>query len=331
MTQTQYLCTFWLLLFSFSTMDATRAAAPRACVDNTPHKEKFVTVAPNVNLQVIDWGGTGETMVLLTGLGDNAHVYSQFAFQWNDHFHVIGITRRGYLPSSQPPDGYDVPTRVADDIAVLDSLKIDRVVLVGHSIAGSELSGIAASHPDRVDKLVYLDALDLSQRNEVPGPPAFFGLFTEADTKSLWTYAAANARYQGVREPEPAICPGLQFDNAGNPVASTTPDAVPAAISAGTAAVPLVNWSRIAAPRLGVFALPTLEVRSPWFTYLSPADQTLFDQQYPGYVDWYRATMRQFTRGNPVSPVILKNAPHYVYINNETDVVRAMRAFLGIQ
>jgi hypothetical protein len=47
---------------------------------NTPYKEQFVTVAPDVNLQVMDWGGTGETMVLLTGLGDNAHVYSQFAF-----------------------------------------------------------------------------------------------------------------------------------------------------------------------------------------------------------------------------------------------------------
>jgi non-heme chloroperoxidase len=103
----------------------------------------------------MDWGGTGETMVLLTGLGDNAHVFSQFAFQWTDHFHVIGITRRGYLPSSQPPDGYDVPTRVADDIAVLDALSIDRVVLVGHSISGSELSALAATHPERVDKMVF--------------------------------------------------------------------------------------------------------------------------------------------------------------------------------
>ena len=330
MTQTRYLCTFWLLL-SLCTIDTTRAEAPPACVDNTPHTERFVTVAPNVNLHVMDWGGTGETMLLLTGLGDNAHVYSQFAFQWNDHFHVIGITRRGYLPSSQPADGYDVATRVADDIAVLDFLKISTVVLVGHSIAGSELSALAASHPDRVDKLVYFDALDLSQRNTVRGPPAFTGLFTDADTKTLWSYAAANARYQGVRESEPAICPGLQFDNVGNPVASTTPDAVPAAIQAGIAAIPLVNWSRIEAPRLGVFAQPTLEVRAPWFTYLSQADQALFDEQYPAYVDWYKRTMRQFTRGNPVPSVILKNAPHYVYINNETDVVRAMRDFLGIQ
>jgi non-heme chloroperoxidase len=122
MTQARYLCSFGLL-FVFGTISVARAGAPAACVDTAPYKEQFVTVAPGVKLQVMDWGGTGETLVLLTGLGDNAHVFSQFAFQWNDHFHVIGITRRGYLPSGQPPDGYDVPTRVADDIAVLDALK----------------------------------------------------------------------------------------------------------------------------------------------------------------------------------------------------------------
>ncbi len=147
----QYSFAFGLFL-TFGSIDVARAEAPAACFDTTPHKEQFIAVASNVNLQIMDWGGTGETMVLLTGLGDNAHVYSQFAFQWNDHFHVIGITRRGYLPSSQPPDGYDVPTRVADDIAVLDALHIDRAVLVGHSVAGSELSALAATHPERVDR-----------------------------------------------------------------------------------------------------------------------------------------------------------------------------------
>jgi non-heme chloroperoxidase len=306
------------------------AETPTACIDTTPHKEQFITVAPDVSLQVIDWGGAGETMVLLTGVGDNAHVFSQFAFQWNDHFHVIGITRRGYLPSSQPPDGYDVPTRVADDIAVLDALKIAKAVLVGHSVAASELSTLAATHPERVDKLVYLDASDLSNRDEVPGPPGFFDLFTDADTKSLWTYEAATARYEGVRVYEPAICPGYKFDAAGVPVTSTTPAAVPAAILAGTAAIPPVRWSGIAAPRLGIFAQPTLEGKLPWYNYLTAANQALFDEQYPAYVDWWKTTARQFARSNPVPTVFLKNAPHYIYINNETDVVRAMRPFLEI-
>src|SRR5215472_5928122 len=58
---------------------------PPECVDNIPHKEQFVTVAPGVRLEVLDWGGSGEAMVLLTGLGDNAHAYDHFAFQFTDY------------------------------------------------------------------------------------------------------------------------------------------------------------------------------------------------------------------------------------------------------
>ena len=97
---------------------AARAAStykPAACADKTPHRIRLVAVAPDVKLEVLDWGGSGTAMVLLTGLGDNAHVFDQFAFQFTDDFHVIGITRRGFLPSSQPEDGYDVGTRAADD------------------------------------------------------------------------------------------------------------------------------------------------------------------------------------------------------------------------
>jgi len=45
-----------------------------------------------------------------------------------------------------------------DVIAVLDALQLTRPVLVGHSIAGEELSSIGSRHPERVAGLVYLDA-----------------------------------------------------------------------------------------------------------------------------------------------------------------------------
>jgi alpha/beta hydrolase fold len=112
--------------------------------DTSRHKVRFVTVEPGVRLEVLDWGGTGQTLVLLTGLGDNAHVFDQFAYQFNDRFHVIGITRRGFGRSSQPAHGYDLDTRARDDIAVLDKLNIREAVFVGHSIAGLELNRIAS-------------------------------------------------------------------------------------------------------------------------------------------------------------------------------------------
>ena len=196
-----------------------RGDQPAACRDTTPHKKRFVQVEPGVWLEVLDWGGEHkpQTMVLLTGLGDNAHVYDQFAQQFTDSFHVIGITRRGFFPSSQPRKGYDVETRARDDIAVLDALRISRATFVGHSLAGSELAKLGEVYGNRVDKLVFLDAADLADRflptrAEPPGQDA---LYTGAALKSLRAFQAASARYSALRKPDAAVCIDVVFGPKG--------------------------------------------------------------------------------------------------------------------
>jgi len=82
----------------------------------------MITVAPKVTLEVLDWGGTGEPVVFLAGLGNSAHVFDDFAPQFTDHFHVLAITRRGYGASSQPASGYGSARLAADMKAVLDTL-----------------------------------------------------------------------------------------------------------------------------------------------------------------------------------------------------------------
>jgi hypothetical protein len=42
-------------------------------------KIQFVTVEPGVNLEVLDWGGSGRALVLLAGLGRDAHAFKKFA------------------------------------------------------------------------------------------------------------------------------------------------------------------------------------------------------------------------------------------------------------
>jgi pimeloyl-ACP methyl ester carboxylesterase len=303
---------------------------PAACVDNTPHTIRFVTVAPGVELEVVDWGGSGGSMVLLTGSGDNAHVYDQFAFQFTDYFHVIGITRRGWLPSSQPPDGYDVPTRTADDIAVLDALGIGKAVFVGHSAAGMELIQLGQAYGARVEKLIFLDAADLAERflpsrREPPLPD-----YTDADTKSLWAFQAATARYQAIREPNPSVCLRLQFDANGAIVGNSTPDSIQAKFAAGLSAAPPADWASIKAPRLGIFAQFTIKARQPWYWYLSDAQKSEFNKAWRPIVAWHRRTIRKFAKRNSANTVRLPGAPHYVYIQNEAEVVRSMREFLGI-
>ncbi len=126
--------------------------------DSSTHRVQFVAVAPGVTLEVLDWGGAGSPLLFLSGLQDVAHGFDDFAPRFTNHYHVLAITRRGYGASSQTPSGYDLATRVADLRTVLDSLHLPRVALVGHSIAGDELTAFAAAFPDRVTRLVYLDA-----------------------------------------------------------------------------------------------------------------------------------------------------------------------------
>ena len=130
-------------------------------IDPSKHTVQFVTVEPGVKLEVLDWGGTGRPLVLLTGLGNNAHVFDGFAEKLTGKYHVYGITRRGYGLSDTPApvgDAY-AADRLGDDVAVvLDALKLQKPVLVGHSIAGEELSSIGSRFPNRVAGLVYLDA-----------------------------------------------------------------------------------------------------------------------------------------------------------------------------
>jgi non-heme chloroperoxidase len=130
-------------------------------IDSSNHKIQFVTVEPGIKLEVLDWGGAGRPIVLLTGLGNNAHVFDGFAEKLIGKHHVYGITRRGFGVSDTPPvsgDAYSA-NRLADDvIAVIDKLGLDKPVLVGHSIAGEELSSIGSRFPTRVAGLIYLDA-----------------------------------------------------------------------------------------------------------------------------------------------------------------------------
>jgi non-heme chloroperoxidase len=137
------------------------AAAGRAQVDSTPHKILFLSVDKDVKLEVLDWGGSGEPLILLPGLGDTAHVFDNFAAKLTPSYHVFGITPRGFGASSapSPEDANYSADRMGDDVvSVIDSLKLNGAVLAGHSVGGEVLSAVANRHPDRVSALIYIDA-----------------------------------------------------------------------------------------------------------------------------------------------------------------------------
>jgi pimeloyl-ACP methyl ester carboxylesterase len=129
--------------------------------DRTSHTIRFVAVEDGVKLEVVDWGGSGRSMILLAGGNNSAHSFDQFAPKLTTRYRVYGISRRGSGASSVPPPtkaNYDAD-RLGDDIlAVIAALNLEKPILAGHSLAGEELSSVGSRHPDRVAGLIYLDA-----------------------------------------------------------------------------------------------------------------------------------------------------------------------------
>jgi pimeloyl-ACP methyl ester carboxylesterase len=91
-------------------------------------------------------------------MGCNAHIFDDLALRFTDKFRVLALTRRGHGESDHPETGYDVDTLTEDLRQFLDALGIEKVILAGHSMANVELSHFYALHPERVLKLVFLDA-----------------------------------------------------------------------------------------------------------------------------------------------------------------------------
>ena len=131
-------------------------------------KSDFVHVN-GIRLHYLDWGGYGPTLIFLTGMGSSAYIFNKFAPRFTDKFHVLALTRRGHGDSDYPETGYDADTLIEDIRQFMDALDIEKTILAGHSLAGVELTHFAATHPDRIEKLVYLDALDDRRRE-----PALF-------------------------------------------------------------------------------------------------------------------------------------------------------------
>jgi len=300
----------------------------KACLcDVSAHKVRFITVEPGVQLEVLDWGGRGEPLVLLAGLGDNAHVFDEFAYQLNDRFHVIGITRRGFGRSSQPADGYDVATRARDDIAVLDALRIGRAIFVGHSIAGTEMNVLGADYPDRVRKLVYLDALDLGSGGwaALPQPPSAPEL-QPSDLRSVQRLAAADARDDGYRKPLAALCNSVKISPSGRVVDAITPAEISRKIIEGLRPA---DYARIQAPTLAILNHITPQYRLPYYDDLPAAQRREFDSSIRALSKWNTEAIARFRSGVKNARIVeLRDANHYVFIVDESLVARELRRFL---
>jgi non-heme chloroperoxidase len=301
--------------------------------DPSPHRVQFVPVEKNVKLEVLDWGGAGCSLVLLAGSGHTAHIFDDIAPKLAEKYHVLGITRRGFGASSSPSSGY-APNRLGDDVIdVLDALKIVHPVLVGHSIAGEELSSVGTRYPTRIAGLVYLDAgylyayqnpasknlapeLDALQKRVeqmMPSVPP-----TDPDLANFSTIRAWQTRSQGVEFPEAE--PRQTFETApdGHITHPHTQPAIAQAIRAGEQ-----KFTDIRVPILAVYAIP--HEFGAAFGKLIDRDRSQIEADE---IATLGAIAEAFQHGVPSAHVVRLHANHYLFLSNQQDVFREINAFV---
>jgi pimeloyl-ACP methyl ester carboxylesterase len=103
-------------------------------------------------------GGDGPAVVLLHGFGDTGDMWAPLAIPLARTHTVIVPDLRGMGLSSHPDDGYDKRTQAADIAGVMDTLGVDRAQFVAHDIGNMVAFAFAARYPQRMTKLVLMDA-----------------------------------------------------------------------------------------------------------------------------------------------------------------------------
>ncbi|WP_050670384.1 alpha/beta fold hydrolase [Luteipulveratus halotolerans] len=100
----------------------------------------------------------GPVVVLLHGLGGWHGEWARTAAALAPHVRVVAFDQRGHGLSSTRPSDLSRAAHADDVVAVLDALGVPAATLVGQSAGGHTALVTAAAHPERVDRLVLVEA-----------------------------------------------------------------------------------------------------------------------------------------------------------------------------
>lgn len=258
--------------------------------------------------------GAGQPVVLIHGYPLNGHSWERQTRDLLDAgYRVITYDRRGFGRSSKVGTGYDYDTFSADLNALLESLDLREVVLVGFSMGTGELARYVARYGHaRVAKLAFLAALEpfLVARDDNPeGVPqeVFDGIAAAAKGDRYAWYTQFFADFYNLD------------DTLGSRISQ---EAVTASWNVATSSAPVAAYA-VVSSWIEDFRADVQAVRDsgkPALILHGTADRIL-------PID---ATARRFRRELPEAQYVeIEGAPHGLLWTHAEEVNAALRAFLG--
>lgn len=123
----------------------------------SPERDALL-VAGELSFHCVQWGRQGTAIICVHGLTANAFFFQALADDLSRNHRVFAYDLRGRGDSDRPEHGYSVPIH-ADDLAkLMDELRLEQPVVIGHSLGAMISLYFAAHYPEKLSRLVLIDA-----------------------------------------------------------------------------------------------------------------------------------------------------------------------------
>jgi pimeloyl-ACP methyl ester carboxylesterase len=323
-------------------------SAQPGCNDVSPHTRQFIEVERGIKLEVLDWGGKGRPIILLAGSGNTAHIYDDFAPKLTELGHVFGITRRGFGASSHPAGDYSQKRLAADVLSVIQTLKLSKPVLVGHSMAGEELTSLGSDHSDLLSGLVYLAAgadpkdfpasnkeyMELAQK--LPKAMQGGAPLTDADHNSPQAMSRWLENRIHVHFPIGEVCASNVITSTGRVEDYPNEDRIHSMIGDGAEkrdysriSVPILDFVDGDCPGQAQPDVVCLENRHQNYEPKNSEERSAIDAFWSATDVYIYRWMDQMRKAKGQAHFIdIPRSNHYVFLSNTSDVVRELQSFM---
>lgn len=277
-----------------------------------PIKGEFRSGA--LTLRYVEWGARDALpIILLHGLRSYAMTWEPTARFFASEFRLIALDQRGRGDSDwDPACNYYTPAYVEDLEAMVAHLAIDRFVLIGHSLGGTNALVYTARHPEKVKALVIEDigpgsssSTEGAQRivREIESTPSRFDDWDAA--RQFWRSKRPNISEEALNS---RLNHTLKKSDEGGVVWKYDADGI------GRARIELARRPELGAdlwPAVDGIQCPTLVIRGQHSDFLPSS------------------TAQEMSRRNPhIAWCEVSNAGHYVHDDNGVGFLLALDDFL---
>jgi pimeloyl-ACP methyl ester carboxylesterase len=122
-----------------------------------PVRDEYI-IAGDLTFHYVQWGKQGSPIIFIHGLTANAFNFQAFADDFANNHRIFAFDLRGRGDSDKPENGYCIPLHAADLAALIDELELDRPIIAGHSLGALIGLYFAVHYPDKLSKLILIDA-----------------------------------------------------------------------------------------------------------------------------------------------------------------------------